>query len=1534
MAGKSKVNVKFVVILVGVLVVGAAGVGGAVMYVTGRTGEQLMRKGDAAIAKSDFVTAEKMYSRAVNKNPTNEQWLRKWGEVMVKVTPALQTEYEQEYYTNYRNMLRSLAVLVGTDVGLYHDFLGRLHEDLSYGPVDKGSYDFLINETEGALKNFADHKSDAKGRENPDSLRRYRGLARVRMMGEASDSQNAEQLQLAKEDLEAVLKVDPSDDEALAGLAGWYALQAEKVRARGGAEDATALEQSAMDLVRGYRKDHPDSGIAAALDLGFDMALARREAQTLGGAEAVKKYQAAMEALKPRADEIAAIYERQPPEKILFNSLLQLHNIENMLDRSGHGARILKILEKRIAIRPEDHMARFQRAVILGERREYAEANKELQAIIDAPIPPLSFDGVLLYARRPGAALMQARNLLSMWEATKDAEEKKKHLADAIAARDRALDLSPAENPQLLFIDALVAVAQDDKAKAKRLFIDYLRKVNDSDAEAIRMLARVHVELNELGDAERRLDRLAGGGAILTGDLAVLAQVKLRLNKIEDADRLVTQLQTIDPDSEVAMKLRDQIDIAMGKASSNPIVNAMSSAKKLQDEQKPEEAAKVLSDAARANGYPSQLVIAAAYQYVTVLDQPEEALKLLDAGAAANESKPEAATLKQMAAALRETDPYKARLMVIEFSGLKPGEKLVAKVQAARGFKKDEDRAAFLAQLEKEYPEEPTAVEQFFIEALEKQDWAKAQKMVDLAKSQDMDKAQGATLDARLRFAQGKQAEGISLLQKAAEEYALGMEAWRLLADFQRRAGRGADAVASYKRALAIRPGDVPTIKDEIKTMVLTNRAEEALTEARVRKEFAQSDPEFMELLIQLEGHVGDKSVALEYWKRLLERTPKDRKIRFAIASLLVDTHDFKGSRDMLDELRKEQDSLDLVALDARWWSDQGRLSDAQRVFSRYIVDIPRAELTSLPYLVMGDFLLSRNMDDAGFVAFQQGRRYQDAKAMDADKALSDAYARRERLIDAIPASRRIVDGKADNESSLYRKRLVEGLTRQREYAAAQALIDELGASVVERDLVLLLLSADIAKGQGQDAKMREVMDRVKTTFPNDPMVWIKSAQMVMDRIPQDADADLDKAIQIDPVNWQAHRLKAQALAKQGKLDAALKELQEAIRLNPELNDTRIALMEQYIQSKRENDAVAVGEEAAKRRPGDVQLLVDLGEVFVRNRKWNEAAIFYKKAYDQSKLPVVVQRYLDTLLNSTPAGLTEMESTLRAAGAVVDQNPAMLMARAGLLTRRGRDGDAMRDVRNGLRAITSSDVNQISAWYDRLTWVYPDAANRAERLEILERDGVAVDWLRYFRALVLLSGGDPAAKQTAMALLERLMAPATEPVLLQTAYRQYAGVLYQDRKFAEAAEVMKKSVELFPSDWEQMNNLASTLSEDLGKPQEALPFALKAVEMADTLVAQGRAVPYPYDTLASIHIALNKPADAEPLLKKALDMAGTAGPRFAALLNMSRACSMLGRPDDAKGFLREASSVQDNYPGIASPRQKGVMDDLKKQLGI
>ncbi len=414
----SRVNVKFVVILSVILTLVFGGVATVGLMVVLKSGDDLVRMGDAkvqagdaldasgnsAAAQEEYKSAEFLYSKAVAKDRSSVDYLDRWTAVLEKWIPETQTLYRSAFDRSMA-IRRQKAILLRTDLGAHNAYLSMLERQIVLGELSRAALDYLISETASALQ-YMDGDTG-------DTLRRYRGRAIVEILEANLDITDA-QRELAKADLEAALRADPTDGTAAISLSRWYRSESRRAAADSRAADAAQLAEQSIETIRQFAAANPTdaTGALGLLQIEVESALNASGANSADTAR-----------LAPRVREVADMILTQDPAKLDIIQIARLRLIETIVMPESSGSITSEVIGRAIEANPEDPDLLALRARISFESRDYASAIEQYQQIRDLKPQPVSLKGMRRFLRRVEAVSQQAECANGRWEHAKKAEE-------------------------------------------------------------------------------------------------------------------------------------------------------------------------------------------------------------------------------------------------------------------------------------------------------------------------------------------------------------------------------------------------------------------------------------------------------------------------------------------------------------------------------------------------------------------------------------------------------------------------------------------------------------------------------------------------------------------------------------------------------------------------------------------------------------------------------------------------------------------------------------------------------------------------------------------------------------------------------------------------------------------------------------------------------------------------------------------------------------------------------------------------------
>jgi tetratricopeptide (TPR) repeat protein len=1503
----SRVNTKFVVILVGALVTVAMGGGGvAYFYVTNNAG-RLEELGTKAYEAGDYSKAEKLLSKAVNKEQTNPEYIRKWIAAMEKVTPESENTFRTKYADYYAANVALARRALKTDIAAHRNALEMAHREIKDRTGDTTGNLEMVRSVDEALGFFDPAKPGPH-----DVLRKYSGMAMLRSY-EASANLTEEEINRARTDLEAAVAADPSDGEAVTGLARWYDRRAYNLANKQDITAATEARQKARQILADFVSTHPDDVYGQLWDMmvfvteqeSMIRELATEEARNAAAREAAA-------GASQRLDKLEAALNKVDPAKVDIAMVGRLAALEMRFSSTGP-TRASALYEKLAIARPDDSRVLISQAGLMGERFKEAEALVILKKLVELPQKPVSFEGIVQFSDRLRANYLRALYSIRLWEREKEPAAKKTLIEQAREFRGKLAESVPVDSPEVLFIDAHLDISKEDYGQASKKLAEYNRKMNSSDPQGLWMFAECALRLSNDGVAESALRQLIAREPLNGRGSMRLAEVLIRQRRAQEAIPLLERAQQLLPGSatEIASLAEKARAMVTGDTTKlDAVSKLLLDCDALENQGKVDEAFAMLT-----KGYEESKDIRLAPALAYRMDQRgkrAEALAIVEAGLAKDASDPR---LKQMKVMMTVSDPIEQRLIMIDQTQAPAIEKLIAKIQVLRSNNLRERADQFLKEALAIDPNNAAAIEIQFMSALDDKDFAAAGRFEAEASRRDIDLIQGATFKARLLDAQGKLADAVRVLEAEQTKPTFGPPAARMLAQMYVRQRRIPEAIEMLRGAIAKKPADRDSLLALAMLLVRSDQGREALNELRSKQQIHVSDAEIQDLWLQLEARYGEKELALSNRRKQLELRPNDRPTQMAIAQLLVDMRQFPGAMDMINQVKKTGGKDEVVGLEAQWYADQGNLSGAKKVFDDYIASVEPSKLTPEMFLGKGRFMERLNQINDAEAAYKEAAKYQSAKTLDADRALADLYMNQNGVAEARALYQKIVDSGADTVEKLYARKLVDTQLRLADGAGALKTLAAMG-EVVTNDPQLMLQQAEGVRLTGDEKKSAELVEAAVAKFPNEPFVYYRRAVMNLKftELRDEVRRDFLKSIEIRPTFWQARRDLARMYNQDGDFQSALNQMREAVKFNPMIDELRVTLVRDLLAQQRDMDAANVIEAVIERRPDDVGLLLNSGDLFREAGLSERALDYYKRAFEISKQLAVVTRYLDLLHAKTPEpDLIEADRVLAAVKDMQDTEPPLLMARAKQLIMRKKVKEGISDIVSSIRRIRPDQPGMIMAWFGDIKRMLKDPKDVTLILDTVDKEKLIPGWTSYFKAGTLMEKEETRAEATAM--FEKMMVEIKDPVLLRQVALALQARYYQANDCENGLRVMRQSVEWFPNDAYVLNNLAYMMVRCGDDPAKAVPIAERAIQ---AMLNVGRSSADIYDTMGMVYVRAGMLDKAMLPLQAALAEVGNSPVRATVLMHIAEYHVARGNRKLAEECLAEAEKIMIAAPNASA----------------
>ncbi len=1519
----SRINTRFVIILI----VGVIALLGMLMLawsVAYKSAADLAKRGDELMAQGEYKLAEVAYSKAVNKDSTNPENLRKWIDALTKIVPETETEYRDRFYGDYIGAIRKTATILRNDVDAHEQFLAIRHEMLKTtgGRNMRSLADAIIEETNSALAFFQEDPNQVQEWER---LKRYRGLAIVRIAREDGLLEE-DQYALAQDDLERALAADPDDAETAIGLMNIVTIRKNRELREDDFDGRIAVYKLGLQAADDFLRAHPGNVkmMIQRLLLGVD--ITRREISLSTDApDRPAALKGAMESFGDNLEEIADLLLGSSRDQLNLSNLNFYSRIEEWISPDSKLANARQMVEVMIATDKDNAELLWTAGKIANAAGYTDEALDWYAQINELETKPLSFQGMRQYTLQRESLLAQASIMVDQAQAMlANAEQDAIDTAinNAQQLRDRFAATVTDDNGALIMLDGKLARVRGQLDEALRLFKKYNEQMLRLSAEGLWQEGITASQMEQYGIARKALNELIplANSSKRLNAMLTLAQIETKLKDYNAAAQLYREVLAISPRMQHAIDRLAEIEMLLNpELNQDPIVSAILTSRQMRLG-----TATTPGDFAGAIEFLREAVVEFDYEptiarelAAMLLDSNdiEGARQVISKSAQMN---PGDQSLQTMVQVLNSDNTVDIRIELQRQSGRDELEKLISIAKIAS----ENDRTELFAQTVEELnaiaPNDKRVIEFTFLKAIKDGDLDSARAIANRSENSQVD---SLAFLARIAVTEQDLPKAIELLEQATSTGMADASIYRILANLQRDTGLIPASIQSFENALAIRPDNAQTCTEYLWTLTTAGHYEEALSTARRLQRYGSTNPTFMNIWLNLESVYGGKQgrdFALRQRERMLELNPANADNKFQLARMYITSKQWDDARMLINQLRSESDALDYVELEATWYADQGvyqnrdGLELANEVFARYIEGL-EPPIGAEPYVANAQFMLNRGRPDLAVIAANEAVKRQSPETMLGSILLGDLYTRINNLSEAVKAYKDVIESGADPDFTI-RSQLVTTLTSLKRYDEAQHMYEQLPEHM-KTQMVNMLQAADIARGLGNEAKASELLNDAVARYPENPFVYITRAQSMIgdESLLNDLLSDINRAIDLQSDSWQAYRVRAAAYFAVDRRDDGLRDLRTSIRLNPHHDQSIFAVLNELLRVPGgAGEALDFAREVISRRPDDAILMSRIGGLFKSRKDWSRAAEMYGMAWNKRHAVGDGAEYIDSLVRMSPPDTQTANKVIEALTKMVgdiNKSPGLLAAQALVLQARGREDFAQQQITKAFSLSVHND-NELLNWAGNLSRYFENQPIEAhiEYLEKLKRptnDPEIRAWLDLFIARRLAS--DPANNARYTEIINRLMKNEAFPAVQIQAYRVHGATLFEQEQFEEAAQVWGEGVELFSDDYQMNNNLAYVLSAKLGRAEDALSYGQVAV-------GQNQQRSEAYETMAGIYIRLGKYDEAEQMIEQGSNFIRSIPGRIAMLITAGRLEMERGNTVEARSKLNDAKSILRSSP--------------------
>lgn len=1275
---KRKVNIKFILLFVSVLVIGALSIVGIYYYQIILAPERNFKNANQFMEAGNYEKAVSYYGRAVSKKPNNIVYLNAMEQALLKLIPKSESEANENY-----NKLLSIQIArtraTKTDPKVWIAAIETLRDrcELYRSEVLWREFTATAEQMDGALLPEEPTRALAKFWKVLGQSERYSTLTAEERQG------------LDKEFLE-VVQLLPTDDRMWLAYFD-YLLGKAQAQERGN-QQALAVEtlrQFDTALVE-CKKKNPQ-GITASIALVKrlrDMQL--RGDSTLNKADLAAAYQSILDAA-PR---------------IIGDRKLTLAAAVAMFSGASFESNMqaMKLIEDHLKQFPGDAVTQqiylnLARGMSTGIGKELAET------VFTQSNLPTSIESLSQQGAREAAADLLYTLTFEEWRKAVDESEKKEKLALVLQSRDKVVKFFNTQSLPLMVedIEARTSLAQGNANDAAVRFEALLKKNPDPNQELYFYAAFANILRNQPGTAlslvNRGLEKFPNYPPLIN----LSARLSEGVGKLDDARRALAKLLEINPDDKSAQESLARLSKGLDSQAGNPdekefrrLAGVVGIAERSMMKKDYDGAVAVLAKELAVNPN-SVLVIQALAQVYYIKNDIPTAQVFLNKALALEPNSKECLRLQLM---MSTNDPIDRVLAAVRSMYSDPKDQAVETYLAlattldqlrknTAQIPADQIQPEALAQRERcekligpafdaamqASPNNVKVLEMAAANSTMMKDYATAQKYAQIIQTSG-ETGLGLTIQSRILVEQEKFKEAIALLQTARQNGEQSPIMLRQLGMLMQKEGDMEAALELIRESYDRRPTDVITARIYAQFLEQTGDRKKAL---QILQQVAVMNPEDRDLLlsvIDLESDVGDRTKAFELRKQLYKQNPAMSKNSLALAKMLLDTPgdpnmmvNSAGKRKFTDQelgetnTAKMQQALRLATsanvaegleilkflqetapndsvlslMNARAIKKYKSVKEGEAALRSDIAKIPPERCIGL-WISLGAYLDESGNPEGARIAFEEAKKNQDPKTMFANIQIADYWFTRSQWANAREALEGANKAGLVFDSSGW-MRLSEICNRLRDYDAAEnclakavvaggtpetlATIEMLRAMNLQGRGELAIVKGDTSQSEKDFNASRAALRRATEILPASPLAWVSLSDFERRMYQRTRDSKYlvaseqaaDRVLDISVGYWPGIRNKELVYLEKEKIDDAIAVVDRYLSAAPKNVDARKELIELLVRANNFSRAIDLAQEGSRLNPRDAEWQNMIGNLNLRRNDISGATEAFDAAF-------------------------------------------------------------------------------------------------------------------------------------------------------------------------------------------------------------------------------------------------------------------------------------------------------------------------------
>ena len=1190
-----------------------------------------------------------------------------------------------------------------------------------------------------------------------------------------------------------------------------------------------------------------------------------------------------------------------------------------------------KILRELYQSRPDDQEVRLALAEHLATDRA---KRKEAIEILELPFVDESFKGPRAFKVRE----LQIRTLamattlrLDLLASMQDEQERKAAL-DKIQKNLEVIALRDGEGPRLLRLRGKLLRLQDKTVEAIQTLEKAKALAEHSAAssfgqerldrwEIIDMLARAYIDTRQIGKARDLLIELVNRFPMYDPGRMLLAQVLIKEGRLEEAaahakllaerrpddpDVIRIQLQVVDSkggDAAAKEKQRQQAKSAYARLPENTKVEAMEKVVAAMVIEQHDEAKRLINKLQSQT--PADLdVVKLGIRMYRQIGEPEGARAVVET---ALKAKPNDEQLLVMRKQVENLTPENLARIAIEEAPKNP-DPFIRELILANAYRRLGDLPRQLEHLQaavKIKPNDGDANALLFNYYLEQKQWAKAEAQLPTLAAVNQDQSGGLLFRYRLAMAKADHPTALNYARALVQRMGEFSQSWLALGQALQATGQIDEALKNYNTALEKQSDNGEALRGAIDCYYALNRPADAKRKIDDARRVLPANPFFEELQINHELNWGNPENAVAPREQQFKQNPENMNVVMALGQAYLATARARGGKGPAEAakapemyakarqtfkqgLTKWPDEIAFYAYYAETATRSNDLGDTEQVLKQ-LTQRPKWKDKPDPQLLLAEFYaIARRPADAE-TAF---RAVLDKHpSPETQVKLANLLVSQNKLDDAV----KVLEANG-NDIRVARRKVDILLAGNRADDAEAALNQALASNPSSLEMLQLSAAVHIARSKFDDAEKR--LNRALEIDQNDPTTHYYVGLLRMNQAKPDlakAVEHLEKARKSATMGIEARFALAECLRRRDNQDAAIRELEDALKGQPANRRVRIALIDAYttLVPPRNNDATRLIREykALPNYQADPEFLKREANILAASGETKEAVdrINEALAVDPNNLELTRQS-LDLLIKAR-----QFPEVNQRVEKLVAKDKNLWWAYQARAVAKRQQGNKEESVRDFEAALSAANALKDDPAAEQVIRTMGDVIGANEVINRIQARAEKEDRWKIMIARLQQTTGDNAS---AVKTLEQVLARADSllPLDRENAYR-FGGTLYLIAgEPQKSADCYTKLLAMAPNDMTALNNIACLLAEytQPPKPQEGLEYSRRAY---DLMLKAGRRDPLVLDTHGWVLTRCAKVDEGIDILRRSLEIRPTPDAHYH-----------LGEAYLAKQFAREGHS--------------------------